>query len=161
MQIHVLPGPSGGPSGSWAGGVCPSASQRLLCDSQCSPAWPWPQPWQQRSAFTGKDTQSNRERVADSVGGQAFNCLGDIATERERVQLQGSVVATVPCRSLLPSLESKWGIVVPWGSREAKLVFELLVRQAARHSLGLIITHLQKGIWHSDGRLTCGRSCSQ
>lgn len=62
-------------------------------------------------------------------------------------------MAAVPCPSLLPSLESTWGIVVPWGSREAKLVFELPVCQAARHSLGLTITHLQKGIWHSDGRM--------
>lgn len=93
------------------------------------------------------------EQPRAGVGGQAFNCLGDVATERERVQLQGSIVAAVPCRSFLPSWESKWGIVVPWGSREAKLVFELPVCQAARHSLGLIITHLQKGIWHSDGRM--------
>lgn len=131
--------------------MCPSASRRLPHDSLCRPAWPWPQPWQQRSAFTGKGAQSSRERVADSVGGQTFNCLGDVA--RERVQLQSSVVAAVPCPSLLPSLESIWDIVVPWGSREAKLVFELPVCQAARHSLGLIITHLQKGIWHSDGRM--------
>lgn len=37
-------------------------------------------------------TESGLQTV---LGGQAFNCLGDIATERERVQLQGSAVAVV------------------------------------------------------------------
>lgn len=80
-----------------------------------------------KSCFYWKLHPEPSQRAAGSVGGQVFNCLSDVATQRQRVQCQGSV-ADVPCWSLLFSLENEWDPGVAWGV-EAKRASELPVGQ--------------------------------
>jgi hypothetical protein len=96
-NIHVSPRASWGLSTSRAGAGFSSASPRLPCASWCSPAWPWPQPWRQIAAFTGKCTQSPLSEGCRQCWWTSFQ-LSEWFCNREG---EGPVTACCGCCALL------------------------------------------------------------